>query len=86
MKTIRETAVKILTDNMNYANDQIRVKFIGKAQDDYKLFTLRSYVENEAKSNPAFFRWLFNDYSIAFFGTTLTREQREAYETWLHDL
>ena len=30
MRSIRENAEKILEENMNYANGQIKVKFIGK--------------------------------------------------------
>lgn len=86
MRSIRENAEKILEENMNYANGQIKVKFIGKDSDRFELFTLRTYIEHEAIANPNFYRWLFNDYDITFFGTSLTKEQKEVYKTWLHDL
>lgn len=86
MRSIRDNAEKILEENMNYANGAIKVKTIGKEVDRSTLFTLRTYVENEAKANPNFFKWLFDDYDITFFGTSLTKEQKEEYKTWLHDL
>ena len=86
MRSIRENAEKILEENMNYANGQIKVKFIGKDADRFELFTLRTYIEHEAKANPNFYRWLFDDNDITFFGTSLTKEQKEEYKTWLHDL
>ncbi|MDY0098183.1 MAG: hypothetical protein RBR81_03190 [Bacteroidales bacterium] len=86
MSTIRETAKKVLEGNMNYANGQIETTFIGKNEDQYELFTIRTFAESEAKTNPNFFRWLFNDYGIKSYGTNLTKEQHEEYLTWLHDL
>lgn len=86
MRTIRENAEKILTDGMNYANGQMQVRFLGKNEDEYKLFTLRSYAESEAKNNPNFFRWLFNDYDITYWGTSLIEPQKLEYQNWLHDL
>lgn len=86
MRSIRENAENILEENMNYANGQIKVRFIGKGADRFELFTLGTYIEHEAKDNPNFYRWLFNDYDITFFGTSLTKEQKEEYKTWLHDL
>lgn len=86
MRTIRATAEKILEENMNYANGQTMIKFIGKTDDHYEVFTLKTFIEHEAKSNPNFFRWLFNDYNINSSGTNLTKEQHEEYNTWLHDL
>ena len=86
MRTIRENAEKILTDGMSYANGQIQVKFTGKSEGEYKLLTIRSYTESAAKNNPNFFRWLFNDYEITYFGTNLTESQKQEYQNWLHDL
>jgi hypothetical protein len=86
MRSIRENAEKILEETMNYANGQIKTKFIGKDADRFELFTLRTFIEHEAKANPDFYKWLFDDYDITFFGTSLTKEQIEEYKTWLHDL
>lgn len=86
MRTIRNSAEGILTANMNFANGQTKIKFIGKDEDHYELFTLRTFVEREASSNPNFFRWLFDDYTITYFGNNLSKEQKEEYTSWLHDL
>lgn len=86
VRTIREHAEKIMEGNMNFANGQIRVRSIGNNGAKQELYTLRTYIEHEAKANPNFFRWLFNDYSITFFGTSLSSDQKEEYEVWLHDL
>jgi hypothetical protein len=86
MRTIRENAEIILKDNLNYVNGQIEIEFMRKDDEKYDLFTLRTYVEHEATSNPGFFRWLFDDFDITLWGTSLTKEQKEEYETWLHDL
>ena len=87
VKTIRDNAEAIMTENMYYANGQIKVNNMGKKPEERSsLFTLKSYIENEAKVNTNFFRWLFNDYDITYFGTSLTKEQKEEYQTWLHDL
>ena len=87
VRTIRDNAEQLLMENMIYANGQIQVNNMGKKPEDRKaFFKLKSYVENEAKASPNFFRWLFNDYDITFYGTSLSKEQKEEYQTWLHDL
>ncbi|HOW09456.1 MAG TPA: hypothetical protein PLX08_06605 [Bacteroidales bacterium] len=86
MRTIRNSAESILTANMNFANGQIKVRLTGSNEGNHELFTLRSFVEHEARSNPNFFRWLFDDYSIEYFGNNLSKEQKEEYTSWLHDL
>ena len=87
VKTIRDNAETIMTENMHYANGQMKVNNMGKKPEERRsLFTLKSYIENEAKANPNFFRWLFDDYDITYFGTSLTKEQKEEYQAWLHDL
>ncbi len=86
VRTIRENAEQIMKGNMNFANGQIQVRSIGSNDSKQELYTLRTYIEHEAKANPNFFRWLFNDYSITFFGTSLTSDQKEEYAEWLHDL
>ncbi|MBK7480443.1 MAG: hypothetical protein IPI69_12485 [Bacteroidales bacterium] len=86
METIRANAVKILTDNMNHVNAQINVQAGPGDGSQNQLFTLKSYVENEAKNNPNFFRWLFNNYDIDFHGKNMTPEQKEEYEAWFNEL
>lgn len=86
MRSIRENAEIILKDNLNHINGKIEVEFLRKGDENYELFTLRTYVEHEAKNNPGFFRWLFDDFDITLWGTNLTKEQKEEYEKWLHDL
>lgn len=70
MRTIRENAEIILKDNLNYVNGQIEVEYMRKDDEKYELFTLRTYVDHEAKSNPGFFRWLFHDFDITLRGTS----------------
>ena len=86
MRTIRENAELILKDNMDYVNEQIEVEFMMKDNGKYELFRLGTYVEHEAKSNPGFFRWLFDDFDITLWGDNLTKDQIEEYEIWLHGL
>ena len=86
MRTIRENAEKVLEGNMNFANDQMKVSSQGKNEKDNELFTLRSFAESEAKSNPNFFRWLFNDYSIEYNGVNMTDAQKAEYKDWLKSL
>lgn len=87
VRTIRDNAEQIMTENMHYANGQIKVNNMGKNPENRKsYYDLKSYVENEAKANPNFFRWLFNDYDITYFGTSLSKEQKEEYQAWLHDM
>ncbi len=86
MKTIRANAEKILTDNMNHVNGQIGVQSSGGSDVQTKLFTIKTYIENEARNNPNFFRWLFNNYDIDFHGKNMTEEQKAEYQTWLNDL
>ncbi|MDX9946419.1 MAG: hypothetical protein RBS38_03565 [Bacteroidales bacterium] len=86
MKTIRANAEKILTDNMNHVNAQIDVQASANNGSKNVLFTLRTYIENEAKNNPNFYRWLFNNYDIDFHGKNMTSEQKDAYEAWFNSL
>jgi hypothetical protein len=86
MRTIRENAEKTLKTEMDSVNDQIKVEFIGKNQENFRLFTLRTYIEHEAGVNLDFFKWLFSDSGINSFGKNLTDERRKEYMTWLHDL
>ncbi len=86
MKTIRANAEKILTDNMNHVNAQIGVQATASDGSQNQLFTIRTYVENEARNNPNFFRWLFNNYDIDFHGKNMTAEQKEAYQVWFNEL
>lgn len=86
MRTIRENAEKIMKQNMDYANGQISVGSNGKDGGKAEQYTLRSYIEYEAKANPNFFRWLFNDYDIVFFGKNLSEERLNEYKAWLNDL
>jgi hypothetical protein len=86
MKTIRTNAEKILTDNMNHVNAQLGVQASSGDGNQNQLFTLKSYVENEARNNPNFFRWLFNNYDIDFHGKNMTSEQKEAYQNWFNEL
>jgi len=86
METIRANAEKILTDNMNHVNAQINVQATAGDGSRNQLFTIKTYVENEAKNNPNFFRWLFNNYDIDFHGKNMTSEQKEAYEAWFNKL
>lgn len=86
MKTIRTNAEKILTDNMNHVNAQIGVQATAADGSHNQLFTLKTYVENEARNNPNFYRWLFNNYDIDFHGKNMTAEQKEVYQTWFNEL
>ncbi|MBN2762249.1 MAG: hypothetical protein JXR41_04090 [Bacteroidales bacterium] len=86
MKTIRANAEKILTDNMNHVNAQIDVQATANTGGHNQLFTLKTYIENEEKNNPNFFRWLFNNYDIDFHGKNMTSEQKEAYQEWFNSL
>ena len=86
MRTIIDNAESVLHEEMERANERIRLKFIGRREDHYDLFSLQSFALHEARSNPDFFKWLFDDSDITFFGTSLSEAQREEYHTWLHDL
>lgn len=86
MKTIRANAEKILTDNMNHVNAQIDVQASANNGSQNELFTLRTYIENEAKNNPNFYRWLFNNYDIDFHGKNMTSDQKEAFQSWFNSL
>jgi hypothetical protein len=86
MRTIIDKAESALHERMERANERIRLQFIGKSGDQYDLFSLQSYVLNESRTNPDFFKWLFDDPEITFFGTSLSETQREEYYSWLHDL
>ncbi len=86
MKTIRANAEKILTDNMNHVNAQIDVQASANNGSKNELYTLRTYIENEAKNNPNFYRWLFNNYDIDFHGKNMTSEQKAAYQEWFNSL
>ncbi len=87
VRTIRDNAEQHMTENMHYANGQIKVNNMGKNPENRKsYYDLKSFIENEAKANPNFFRWLFDDYDITYFGTSLSKEQKEEYKEWLHDL
>jgi len=86
MKSIRKDAEKLLLKEQSQANDQIRTDFIGSNDQMFELFTLRTYAEHEAGTNPDFFSWLFDDDSIESFGRNLSAEQKIEYRTWLHDL
>lgn len=86
MKTIRANAEKILTDNMNHVNAQIDVQASANNGSKNELYTLRTYIENEAKNNQNFYRWLFNNYDIDFHGKNMTPEQKEAYQAWFNSL
>lgn len=86
MKTIRANAEKILTENMNHVNAQIDVQASANNGSKNELYTLRTYIENEAKNNPNFYRWLFNNYDIDFHGKNMTSEQKAAYQEWFNSL
>lgn len=86
MRTIIDNAESVLQTGMKKANERLRIQFIGRKDDHYELFSLRTYALHEARSNPDFFKWLFDDPDITFFGTSLTEAQKKEYHTWLHDL
>lgn len=48
--------------------------------------SLREYVERESESDPAFFRWLFDDGYINDFGTNLSEERFDEYRSLLEEL
>ena len=86
MRTIIDNAESVLLEEMQRANNRIKTQFIGRNEDDYKLYSLQSYALHEARSNPDFFKWLFDDPQITFFGTSLSDVQKKEYYTWVHDL
>lgn len=86
MKTIIDNAESVLQEEMQYFNEQIKYQFTGRCKNNSDLFSLQSYALHESKSNPGFFKWLFDDPEITFFGTSLSRDQKEEFEAWLHDL
>ena len=86
MKTIIDNAESVLHEKMEKTNERIRIQFLRRNEENYELFTLREYALHESESNPDFFKWLFDDAGITFFGTSLTTAQKEEFQTWLHDL
>lgn len=86
MRTIIDNAESVLQTGMENANERIKMQFIGKREEHYDLFSLRTYAMHESRSNPDFFKWLFDDPDITFFGSSLSEAQREEFHTWLHDL
>jgi hypothetical protein len=65
---------------MHYANS--RMKFIGEPV----IYTLRTYAEHKAATDAIFFKFLFDDNSIADFGINLTSAQVNEYKEWLEKL
>jgi hypothetical protein len=86
MRKIIDDAESVLRRGMEQANERIRLRFIRRNEDHYDLFSLKSYVLHESRSNPDFFKWLFDDPEITFFGTSLSEAQKEEFNAWLHDL
>jgi hypothetical protein len=86
MRTIIDNAESALQEAMEQTNERIRLRFIRRNEDYYDLFSFKSYVLHESKTNPDFFKWLFDDPEITFFGTSLSEAQREEFNAWLHDL
>ena len=48
--------------------------------------SLREYVEREAKKDPDFFRWLFDEELDEDLDTSLNEEQREIYNEFIENL
>lgn len=86
MRTIIDNVETVLQTGMKRAKERLKTKFIAERDDHYDLFTLKSYTLHEARTNPDFFKWLFDDPDITFFGTSLSEAQRNEYNAWLHDL
>lgn len=86
MRTIIDNAESVLQTDMECANERIRMEFIRKSEEHFELFSLQTYALHESRSNPDFFKWLFDDPDITFFGTSLSEAQRKEFHTWLHDL
>lgn len=77
----------------NTINKDYALRVIKENYDNYRrngdpddTTTIREYVEAEADSDPAFFGWLFSDDDIKDFGTNLTDEQKEEYQSFLDEL
>ena len=49
-------------------------------------YSLIEYVEDQAKNEPNFFRWLFSEDFDDDFDTNLTNEQIEEYNNFLNSL
>ncbi|HEX2967906.1 MAG TPA: hypothetical protein VHO46_02290 [Bacteroidales bacterium] len=86
MRTIIDNAESVLQEGMERANEQIRMKSLRMPDNQHAPFSLQSFALHEARSNPDFFKWLFDDPEISFFGTSLSEAQKKEYYTWLHDL
>ena len=61
MRTIIEKAETVLHEELERANERIKMPFIGKREDHCDLFSLQTYAMHESRSNPDFFKWLFDD-------------------------
>jgi hypothetical protein len=86
MRTIIDNAESVLQTAMERANEKLKMQFNGRKGDQCDQFSLQRYAMYEARCNPDFFKWLFDDPEITFFGTSLSESQREEYYTWLKDL
>lgn len=86
MRTIIDNAESVLQSGMERANERLKTEFINRKYEHYDQFSLQSYTLHEARSNPDFFKWLFDDPEITFFGTSLSQPQREEYYAWLGTL
>jgi len=60
MRTIIDNAESVLQAGMERANDRRKVELSARRATTYDLFTIRSYVLHEARSNSDF----FNGYSM----------------------
>jgi hypothetical protein len=69
--TIRTNAIRILEENYEQTEQNE---------------TLREYVERSADSDPGFFRWLFDEDLRNDFDTSLSDEQRAAWEEFRESL
>ena len=82
--TIIKSAKELMINNMNWMNSSIEVDNTGKKPTDQTpLYTIRSYVDMQLKTNRNFLRWIFNDYDhISDFGKGMSEEQKKAFKEW----
>ena len=85
---VNENALKVLQENLKWTNASINSANTGKKPAEQQpLHTIKSYVDNQIKTNNNFLRWLFNDYdNIGDFGKGMNEVQKINFKDWYEKL
>jgi hypothetical protein len=81
MKKVANYAAQSLNENY-----KLSVSRWDEQNPEDEPYTIEEWCDNEAVSDPNFYRWLFNDGDIEDFGSNLTDQEKEIASDFFKNL